>query len=104
MQQGRYAGNLIDARASGKKTPVPFRYFDKGNLAVVGRDFAVFERNQLHLAGFAAWIIWSTVRLLYLGTTNLRITVLLQWMWAYVTGQRSSRLMIEPEGTRPALR
>ena len=96
MQQGRYAGKLIHSRVLGKKMPEPFRYFDKGNLAVVGRNYAVFERDQLHLTGFVAWIIWATVHLLYLGRTNLRITVLLQWVWAYVTGQRSSRLIVEP--------
>src|SRR6267154_1722054 len=52
MQQGRYVGQLIDRRLSGKSAPRPFRYFDKGNMAVVGKGFAVLQSGKIHLSGF----------------------------------------------------
>src|SRR6266436_4644269 len=56
MQQGRYVGQLIDRRLSGKSAPRPFRYFDKGNMAVVGKGFAVLQSGKIHLSGFFAWL------------------------------------------------
>src|SRR3989454_725616 len=56
MQQGRYAGTLIHRRIGGKSAPPPFRYFDKGTLAVVGRGFAVLQTGRLRLSGFLAWL------------------------------------------------
>src|SRR5258705_10441335 len=55
MQQGRYVGRLMDRRLSGKSAPRPFRYFDKGNMAVVGKGFAVLQSGKIHLSGFFAW-------------------------------------------------
>ena len=52
MQQGRYAGRLIARRIAGKPSPRPFRYFDKGNMAVVGKNFAVLQSGKVHVSGF----------------------------------------------------
>ena len=57
MQQGRYAGSLIHRRIVGKSAPLPFRYFDKGNLAVVGKGFAILQSGKVQLSGFLAWIV-----------------------------------------------
>jgi len=59
MQQGRYVGQLIHRRLSGKSAPRPFRYFDKGNMAVVGKGFAVLQSGKIHLSGFFAWLAWA---------------------------------------------
>jgi len=96
LQQGRYAAKVIRARIAGKPAPPPFSYFDKGNLAVVGKGFAVLETGKLHLSGFLAWLIWATVHLFFLATSSLRITVFLQWIWTYLTGQRGSQLIVIP--------
>src|SRR6185436_17341537 len=56
IQQGRYAGKLIRARITGSAAPAPFRYFDKGNMAVVGKGFAVLQSGIFHLSGFIAWL------------------------------------------------
>src|ERR1700692_2787615 len=56
MQQGRYAGKLIDRRLAGKPAPPPFRYFDKGNMAIVGKGFAVLQAGKIQLSGFPAWL------------------------------------------------
>jgi NADH:ubiquinone reductase (H+-translocating) len=94
IQQGHYAGNLIGRRLSGKPTPAPFRYFDKGNLAVVGKGFAVLESHKVRLSGFPAWLVWVAVHWQFLGQSSLRLSVLVQWAWTYITGQRGSPLIV----------
>ncbi len=94
IQQGHYAGNLIHRRLSGKPTPAAFSYFDKGNLAVVGKGFAVLESHKVRLSGFAAWLVWVAVHWQFLGQSSLRLSVLVQWAWTYVTGQRGSPLIV----------
>ena len=94
MQQGRYTGKLIDRRLSGKPAPHPFRYFDKGTMAVVGKGFAVLQSGAIHLAGFLAWLAWAGIHIQFLATTNLRLSVFVQWAWTYLTGQRGSRLIV----------
>jgi NADH dehydrogenase FAD-containing subunit len=94
IQQGRYAANLIHRKVTGKPAPAPFRYFDKGNLAVVGKNFAVLESHKVKLSGFPAWVVWAGVHLQFLGQSSLRLSVLVQWAWTYVTGQRGSPLIV----------
>jgi len=106
LQQGRYAGKLIHKRIVGGPMPKPFKYFDKGNMAVVGKGFAVLQTGKIHLSGFSAWLAWAAVHLQFLGTSSLRVTVFVQWVWTYITGQRGSRLIVNHHGSdkeaRPA--
>jgi NADH:ubiquinone reductase (H+-translocating) len=105
IQQGRYAGKLIRNRIHGNPQPSPFRYFDKGNMAVVGKGFAVLQTGKVQISGFAAWLTWAAVHLQFLATSSLRLTVLLQWVWTYFTGQRGDRLIVNhhsPEVSKPA--
>jgi NADH:ubiquinone reductase (H+-translocating) len=76
MQQGRYAGKLIHRRVTAKSAPGPFCYFDKGNMAVVGKGFAVLQTGKIHLSGFPAWLAWATVHLEFLAQASLRVSVL----------------------------
>ena len=94
MQQGRYAGRLIARRLSRKATLPPFRYFDKGNMAVVGKGFAIMQSGKVLLSGFLAWLAWAVIHIQFLATPNLRISVLIQWVWTFLTGQRGSRLIV----------
>jgi NADH dehydrogenase len=94
MQQGRYAGKLIHRRVTGRTAPRPFRYFDKGNMAVVGKGFAVLQSGRVHVSGIFAWLAWAVVHLEFVGQSSLRISVFLQWVWTYLTGQRGSRLIV----------
>jgi len=103
IQQGHYAGNLIHRVISGKSRPGPFRYFDKGNMAVVGKGFAVLQSGKVHLSGFFAWLAWAAVHLQFLAQSNLRVSVFLQWVWTYITGQRGSRLIVNHHGTEAIL-
>jgi NADH:ubiquinone reductase (H+-translocating) len=94
MQGGQYAGRLIHRILTGKSRPSPFRYFDKGNMAVVGKGFAVLQSGKVGVSGFGAWLTWAAIHLQFLATSSLRLTVSLQWVWTYVTGQRGSRLIV----------
>ncbi len=94
MQQGRYAGRLIHQRVVGEPPLPPFRYFDKGTMAVVGKGFAVLQSGRVHIRGFLAWLAWAAVHLEFLGQSSLRVSVFVQWVWLYVTGQRGSRLIV----------
>ena len=98
MQAGRYVGALIARRirgASATTVPAerPFLYHDKGNLATVGRTFAIGSFGRFVLSGFPAWLIWSGVHILYLVGFRNRYLVMTQWAWAYLTVQRGSRLI-----------
>jgi NADH dehydrogenase FAD-containing subunit len=94
MQQGRYAGRVIRRRLAGQSAPRPFRYFDKGTLAVVGQGFAVLQSGKLRMSGRLAWLGWAAVHVLFLPQSSLRVGVFLQWIWTYLTGQRGSRLIV----------
>jgi NADH dehydrogenase len=100
MQQGRYAGRLIHSRITGGTPPAPFRYFDKGSMAVVGKNFAVLQSHKVRVSGFGAWLTWAAVHLQFLATSSLRATVFLQWVWSYLTNQRGSRLIVNYTGSQ----
>jgi NADH:ubiquinone reductase (H+-translocating) len=96
IQEGRYVGRLIANELNGRKVKGPFRYFDKGNMAVVGKNYAVLERGWLRTGGFLTWLVWAFVHILSLPQLQNRLRVQHQWLWSYFTGQRSSRLIPEP--------
>ena len=98
MQQGRYVGRVIARRVTGQRPLTPFRYFEKGNMAVIGRNFAIFESGRLRLSGFVAWVAWAAIHLAFLPQAGNRLMVVTQWMWSYVTKQRGARLILEPHG------
>ena len=98
LQQGKSVGRLSAERGAGRSTaPPPFRYFDKGNMAVIGRGFAILESGKVRMSGVMAWLAWATVHLAYLPV--MRREVLFRWGRSYVTGERDSRLILG--GPRP---
>jgi len=101
IQQGRYAGKLIHNRLAGNPAPGPFSYFDKGSMAVVGKGFAVLQSGKVQLSGFVPWLAWAAVHLQFLAQSSLRVSVFLQWVWTYLTGQRGSRLIVNHHGAEP---
>jgi NADH dehydrogenase len=96
MQQGQYAAELIQARLKQKQPPT-FRYKDKGNLAVIGRNAAVADIRGLHLSGFLAWYIWIFIHILFLIEFGNKIAVMFQWAWTYLTKKRGARLITGPD-------
>src|SRR5262249_43534445 len=97
IQQGRYVGRLIAGRLKGKPEARPFKYFDKGNLATVGRNFAVMEAFGIRAAGLFAKMVWAFVHIQFLVLASSRIGTLFRWSWKLLTRQRLARLILEPE-------
>ena len=93
LQQGRYVARVI--RAGPDVPRQPFVYWDKGQLATIGRRRAVLESGGLRLGGFPAWIAWLLVHIYYLNGFRNRILVLIQWAWSYFTFARGARLIVE---------
>jgi NADH dehydrogenase len=96
IQQGRYVGRLIAQELKGWDSNRPFRYFDKGNMAVVGKNFAILESGHLRMSGFLTWLAWVVLHIMSLPQLQNRLQVQTQWLWSYFTGQRSSRIIPEP--------
>ena len=100
MQEGRYAAKAVRARLQGGAAP-PFRYFDKGNLATIGRAAAVADVKGLKLSGFLAWITWLVVHLFYLVGFQNRLLVMIRWSISFATRGRGARLITSPEVDQP---
>jgi len=96
IQEGRFVGRVIRARIRGRPIVKPFRYRDRGNMAVVGKNFAVLQRGRLRLSGILTWLVWALIHVMFLPQLQNRLRVQTQWLWSYLTGQRSSRLIPEP--------
>ncbi len=92
IQQGHFVGDAIKRRLLGEAVPA-FRYFDKGNLAVIGRGAAVADLNWLRISGWPAWLIWIFIHLLYIVEFQSRLLIMLQWAWLYFSYDRSARLI-----------
>ena len=93
MQGGVYAAKAILRRVNGQPQLPPFRYFDKGSLAVIGRASAVANTFGMHLSGFVAWLVWVSIHLMYLVTFQNRLTVFIQWAIQDITFNRGARLI-----------
>src|SRR5271170_7513440 len=96
IQQGHYVGQVISRQLKDRVPRRPFRYFDKGTMAVVGKNFAVLERGRIRMNGFLTWLVWVFIHVVTLPQLQNRLRVQRQWFWSYLTGQRSSRLISEP--------
>lgn len=94
MQEGHYVARLIWRRLRGK-TIRPFRYFNKGDLAVIGRNAAVADLGWTHLNGIIAWLAWVGVHIFYLIGFNNKILVMIQWAFYYFTHKRGARLITQ---------
>jgi len=95
IQQGRYVARAIAARVAGRKAPGAFHYSDRGNMAVIGRNFAILESHRARLSGFPAWAAWATIHLGFLPQHQNRRRVLITWAGAYFTGERAARLILD---------
>lgn len=93
MQEGRYVASLIMQRIAGKEQHRPFHYVNKGNLATVGRSYALVDLGPLKMTGFFAWVMWLVVHIFYLIGFRNRVVALFQWAWTYLTYHRGARLI-----------
>ena len=91
-QQGTHAAANIARLISGRST-TPFRYFDPGNMATIGRNSAIADFGFLRVSGYPGWLLWLFVHIAFLIGFRNRLSVMLQWATAYLTHQRSVRLI-----------
>jgi NADH dehydrogenase len=93
IQGGAYAAKAIRARLRGKEDLPPFRYFNKGDMAVIGRAAAIANIFGFHLSGLLAWLTWLFVHLMYIVEFQNRVLVFVQWGFEYLTFSRGARLI-----------
>ena len=96
MQEGSYVAKLIQNTIEGKKS-VPFRYLDRGSLAVIGRNAAVVDLGFIKFSGILAWLTWVFVHIYFLIEFDNKLVVMLQWSWNYWTRNRGARLITGEE-------
>jgi NADH dehydrogenase len=100
-QMGTHAAQMIRRTLDGKPR-LPFRYWNKGALAVIGRNRAVADFGRVKLTGFIGWWFWVGVHIAYLAGFRNRLSVMLEWAYAYLTFRPGARLITEEEHARPA--
>lgn len=103
VQQGRYVAKIIQKRIPQQERP-PFRYFDKGTMATIGKTKAVGMFGKTEFSGFIAWLGWCFIHILYLIGFRNRIVVIVQWLFSYFSSRRGARLInrsIEEEAPKP---
>ena len=93
IQEGRYAASVIRRRVNGESPAKRFWYWDKGNLAIVGRTFAVADLKHIRFSGFSAWLLWISVHIYFLIGFANRLLVMLQWGMSFVTKRRGVRIL-----------
>lgn len=93
IQGGRYVASLIRRRINGERSAKPFWYWDKGNMAIVGRTFAVADLKHVRFAGFTAWLLWAGIHIYFLIGFANRLLVTLQWAITFVTKRRGVRIL-----------
>jgi NADH:ubiquinone reductase (H+-translocating) len=96
MQQGTYIGRTILGDLHGRARQ-PFHYFDKGQMATIGRSRAICEIGRMHFAGRLAWWLWLLVHIYSLTGFRNRLSVMLQWAWSYFTFGRGARLIVSQD-------
>ncbi|MGV2121698.1 NAD(P)/FAD-dependent oxidoreductase [Agrobacterium vitis] len=99
-QQGAYVAKVIKARLKGKPAPAPFRYRHQGSLATIGQSAAIVDFGKVKLTGSLAWWIWGLAHIYFLIGTRSRLAVAWSWLWIYLSGQHSARLITQKETMR----
>jgi len=102
IQEGQYVARVIRRRVDGKSAPAPFWYWDKGDLAIVGRTYAVADLRFLRFAGFLGWVLWAAVHIYFLIGFANRLFVMLEWGISFLTKRRQVRVFPGQERSRVA--
>jgi NADH:ubiquinone reductase (H+-translocating) len=93
IQQGAYVGKRIAQQVAGQEVSGPFVYCNKGNLATVGRAFAIADLGWIRFSGLPGWLLWCGVHLVYLTKMWNRVQVFATWIWSYLTYDRAVRVL-----------
>ena len=96
MQMGRHVAHIIEHEISfpnGNPRP-PFKYWDKGTMATIGRSAAVAQVGRFEFSGFVAWLAWLVIHLFFLVGFRNKAAVLFQWFYSYLTYKRGARIIV----------
>jgi NADH dehydrogenase len=94
-QQGAYAAKVVRRRLDGKPKPPPFRYWHQGSLATIGKHAAIIEYGRWKVRGWLAWWLWGIAHIYFLIGTRSRFAVAWSWLWIYLSGVQSARLITQ---------
>jgi NADH dehydrogenase len=103
IQEAKYVASLIEDRLQGKEHRKPFRYFNKGTMATVGRAFGVVDIGFIRFTGLIGWLAWLFVHILLLMGVQNRLVVFLRYMWSYITFQRAARVILPEHSLHPPI-
>ena len=101
-QQGKYVAALIKQRLAGATASKPFNYRHAGDIATIGKRAAVIDFGWIQLKGWIAWWAWGLAHIYFLIDVKNRLAVALSWLWIYLSGQRSSRLITQGAAEKKA--
>jgi NADH dehydrogenase len=93
ISEGKYVARLILKRLKNKSIK-PYKYFDKGKLATIGKAKAIADFGWIRFSGFFAWLLWVMVHIFFLIGFKNRFVVMIEWIFAYFTHQKSARLIV----------
>lgn len=107
VQMGTHIAKILTSQASGENKRPAFRYFDKGMMAIIGKNYAVVKTDKFELQGFIAWLAWLFVHIAFLIGFRNKLSVLLGWAYAYVVNTPEARIIVYPSaaaspGKQPA--
>jgi len=95
LQEGRYVAKIIDKQIPPEQRK-PFKYFDKGSMATIGKFRAIAQVGRLHMSGFFAWLAWCFIHIMYLVGFRNKVAVVFSWVGLYIFGRRNARLIVRP--------
>lgn len=103
MQMAAHTARLIENELSfpGAVRRTPFKYWDKGTMATIGRSAAVAKIGHFEFSGFVAWMAWLVIHLIFLVGFRNKISVLFQWFYSYITYKRGARIITTPPEKEP---
>ena len=99
-QQGKYAARVLRSRLDGRAAPAQFRYRHMGDLATIGQNAAIIDFGRFQMKGWLAWWVWGIAHIYFLIGGRSRLMVSISWLWSYLSGQNSARLITQKETLR----
>jgi NADH dehydrogenase len=101
VQMGGHIAKILKAQVSGDTKRPAFRYFDKGIMAIIGKNYAVVKTDKFELQGFIAWLAWLFVHIMFLIGFRNKLSVLLGWAYSYVVNTPEARIIVYPPAATP---
>lgn len=98
-QMGAHIAKILLSQASGHLDRPPFRYWDKGMMAIIGKNYAVVKTSKFEMQGFIAWLAWLFIHIMFLVGFRNKLSVLLGWAYSYIVNTPEARVIVYPPTT-----